>query len=181
MTTPRYMKPCTVSTRRDPSSDLSLKLYGMSLKLPSNLSTRSWSATREKKAGNVKVFKLFSRASEDGFMHNMILYQGALTLQAHKGLLNPEQQTLSKTSQIVTVLASTMTANTTTTIFADNYFTSLEVICYLQSINCRYTSTSTDCLVDNPLLKNIEDMSKKSEPRGSYSYTTSDDGHHGSS
>lgn len=139
-----------------------------------------------KKAGNLRQYvknkphkwgyKLFCRASDDGFVHDMILYQGDSTLEAHGVPLNPEQQTFTKTSQIVTVLASTMTADTTTAIFADNYFTSLEVIRYLQSINCRYTGTARDCRVGNPPLKNSKDMNKKSELRGSCSYTTSDDG-----
>lgn len=36
-------------------------------------------------------FKLFARASEDGFIHDMVLYQGKITLEAHGIPLTPEQ------------------------------------------------------------------------------------------
>ncbi|KAL1276873.1 hypothetical protein QQF64_023546 [Cirrhinus molitorella] len=71
-------------------------------------------------------FKLFTRASEDGFIHDLVLYQGKTTLEAHGVPLTSEQQAMGVTSQIVSILASTMTSSTTTAIFADNYFTSLE-------------------------------------------------------
>lgn len=35
-------------------------------------------------------FKLFARASEDGFIHDMALYQGKTTLEAHSVPLTPE-------------------------------------------------------------------------------------------
>ncbi|KAK4315423.1 hypothetical protein Pmani_013340 [Petrolisthes manimaculis] len=53
-------------------------------------------------------FKLFARTSEDGFIHDMILYQGKTTLQAHGLPLSPEQEAICSTSQIVSVMASTM-------------------------------------------------------------------------
>ena len=70
-------------------------------------------------------FKLLARASEDGFIHDMVLYQGKTMLKAHGVPLMPEQQAMGSTSQIVSVLVSTMTSSTTTTIFAENFFTSL--------------------------------------------------------
>ncbi|KAK3885607.1 hypothetical protein Pcinc_010198 [Petrolisthes cinctipes] len=82
---------------------------------------------------NKMGFKLFSRASEDGFIYDMILYQGLMevTLQAHGIPLSPEQKTLTDTSQVVTVLASIMNSTCTTALFADDYFTSLELVRYL--------------------------------------------------
>ncbi|KAA0196451.1 hypothetical protein HAZT_HAZT000794 [Hyalella azteca] len=50
-------------------------------------------------------FKLFSRASADGFVHDMVHYQGLTTLQGHGVKLTPEQEALSTTSKIVSVLA----------------------------------------------------------------------------
>ena len=107
----------------------------------------------------------------------MILYQGsmALTLQAHGIPLSPEQKTLTDTSQVVTVLASTMNSTCTTAIFADNYFTSLELVRYLRQRNCRYTGTAREARVGNPPLKSIQDMKRKAVGRGEYSYITSDD------
>ena len=83
-------------------------------------------------------FKLFSRASEDGFIHDMILYQGATTLEAHGIPLVPEQGELGITSKIVTTLASTMSTSSTNAIFVDNYFTKIcEVnLCLNAEINC---------------------------------------------
>ncbi|GAA6227529.1 piggyBac transposable element-derived protein 3-like [Lates japonicus] len=104
-------------------------------------------AYKGKTAGNLRQyiknkpdkwgFKLFARASEDGFIHDMVLYQGKTTLEAHDVPLMPEQKVLGATSQIVAVLASTMSSPTTTAIFADNFFTSMELVRYLRDQNCR--------------------------------------------
>lgn len=120
-------------------------------------------------------FKLFSRASEDGFIHDTILYQGKTTLQAHGIPLTPQQEAMGVTSQIVSVLASTMQAPTTSAIFADNYFTSLELVRYLKEKGCRYTGTARENRIGKPPLKPTKDMEKKSVPRGSCEYLTSDD------
>ncbi|KAK1893691.1 PiggyBac transposable element-derived protein 2, partial [Dissostichus eleginoides] len=77
------------------------------------------------------------QASADGFIHDMVLYQGKTTLEAHGVPLTPEQQAMGATSQIVSVLASTMSSPSTTAIFADNFFTSLELVRYLRDQNCR--------------------------------------------
>ena len=121
-------------------------------------------------------FKLFSRASEDGFIHDMILYQGDTTLKAHGAQLTKEQEELGATSQIVTVLASTMSKTTTNAIFADNFFTSLEVVRYLMAQNCRYTGTAKECRIGKPTLTPTSDMAKAEVPRGTFDYLTTDDG-----
>ncbi|KAG7268284.1 hypothetical protein CRUP_036732 [Coryphaenoides rupestris] len=77
------------------------------------------------------------------------------------------------TSQIVSVLASTMSSSTTT---ADNFFTSLEIVWYLKDKNCRYTGTARDNRIGNPPLKSIKEMGKKAVPCGKCDYVTSDDG-----
>uniref|UniRef100_A0A672I0K1 PiggyBac transposable element-derived protein domain-containing protein n=1 Tax=Salarias fasciatus TaxID=181472 RepID=A0A672I0K1_SALFA len=143
-------------------------------------------AYKGKTAGNLRQyiknkpdkwgFKLFARASEDGFIHDMVLYQGKTTLEAHGVPLMPIQKTLGATSQIVSVLVSTMSLSTTTAIFADNFFTSLELVRYLKDKNCRYTGTARDNRIGKPPLKSIKEMEKKAVPRGTYSYVTSDDG-----
>ena len=143
---------------------------------------------KRKTAGNLRQyiplkpdewgFKLFSRASEDGFIHNIILYQGLMevTLKAHGIPLNQEQKTLTDTSQVITVLASTMTSTCTTAIFADKYFTSLELVQYLRAWNCRYTGTAREACIGKPPLKSIPEMNKKGVLQGAYCHMTSDDG-----
>ncbi|XP_036008037.1 piggyBac transposable element-derived protein 3 [Fundulus heteroclitus] len=143
-------------------------------------------AYKGKKAGNLRQyikskpdkwgFKLFARASEDGFIHDIVLYQGKTTLEAHDVPLKPEQEGLGATSQIVSVLASTMTFPTTTAIYADNFFTSLELVRYLRDHNCRFTGTARDNRIGKPPLRTIKDMEKKAVTRGTCDYVTSDDG-----
>ena len=140
----------------------------------------------ENKAGNLRQysntepdkigFKLFARASEDGFIHDIMLYQGKTTLQTHRIPLNIEQEAMDINSQIVSVLASTMSSNDTTVIFADNFFTSMQLVRYLKSKNCRYTGTARDNRMGKPPLKPIENMEKKDVPRGTWDYVTSDEG-----
>ncbi|XP_043226479.1 piggyBac transposable element-derived protein 3-like [Amphibalanus amphitrite] len=121
-------------------------------------------------------FKLFSRASEDGFVHDMVLYQGKTTLQSHGVTMTSAEEAMGVTSQIVAALVSTMNLSSTTVVFADNYFTSLELVRYLQGKGCRYTGTARDNRIGKPPLKSVKDMEKKSVPRGSIDYVTSDDG-----
>ncbi|KAM3864714.1 piggyBac transposable element-derived protein 3-like [Diretmus argenteus] len=142
-------------------------------------------AYKGKTAGNLRQyiknkpdkwgFKLFARASEDGFIHDMVLYQGKTTLEAHGVPLTPEQNAMGATSQIVSVLASTMSSSTTTAILSDNFFTSLEIVRYLKEKNCRYTGTARDNRISQPPLKSIKEMEKKAVPRGIYNHVTSDD------
>ncbi|KAL0195187.1 hypothetical protein M9458_008759, partial [Cirrhinus mrigala] len=83
------------------------------------------------------------------------------------------EQAMGFTSQVVSVLASTMSSSTTTAIFADNYFTNLEIVWYLKDKNCRYTGTARDDKIGKPPLK---DMEKNYVPRDIYDYDTSDAG-----
>ncbi|KAG0726656.1 PiggyBac transposable element-derived protein 2 [Chionoecetes opilio] len=83
---------------------------------------------------------------------------------------------MGSTNQIVSVLASTMSCSTTTAIFADNFFTSLEIVRYLKDQNCRYTGTDRDNRIGKPPLKAIKEMEKKAVPLGTCDYVTSDDG-----
>lgn len=143
-------------------------------------------AYKGKTAGNLRQyiknkpdkwgFKLFARASEDGFVHDMVLYQGKTTLEAHDTPLSPEQKAMGTTSQTVSALASTMAYPTTTAIFADNFFTSLELVRYLKEQNCRYTGTVRDNRIGNPPLRSIKEMEKKAVPRGTCNFVSSDDG-----
>lgn len=143
-------------------------------------------AYKGKTAGNLRQyikskpdkwgFKLFARASQDGFIHDLILYQGQTTLEAHGVPLTPEQEAMGVTSQTVSVLASTMSSSSPRAIFGDNFFTGLDIVRYLKSKNCRYTGTVRDNRTGNAPLRPTKDMMKKDVPRGTCDYTTSDDG-----
>ncbi|KAK1881532.1 PiggyBac transposable element-derived protein 3 [Dissostichus eleginoides] len=102
-------------------------------------------AYKGKTAGNLRQyiqtkpdnwgFKLFSRASDDGFIPTWCYTRGRLRWGPTVKTccpLTPEQQSMRASSQIVSVLASTMSSPTTTAIFADNFFTSLELVRYLR-------------------------------------------------
>jgi len=70
-----------------------------------------------------------------------------------------------------------MSSSTTTAIFADNFFTSLELVWYLKDKNFRYTGTARDNIIGKPPLKSIKEMEKKAVPLGIHDYhVTSDDG-----
>ncbi|KAK9976482.1 hypothetical protein ABG768_021687 [Culter alburnus] len=93
-------------------------------------------------------FKLFARSSEDGFIHDLVLYKGKTMLEAHGVPMN------------------TMSSSTTTANFADNFFSSLEIVCYLKDKNCWYTGTARDNRIGK----------KKAVPHGMHDCVTSDDG-----
>ncbi|KAJ8372579.1 hypothetical protein AAFF_G00281230 [Aldrovandia affinis] len=69
-----------------------------------------------------------------------------------------------------------MSSSTTTAIFADNFFTSLEIVRYLRDKNCRYTGTARDNRIGKPPLKSSKEMEKKAAPRGTCDHVTSEDG-----
>uniref|UniRef100_A0A672GPT1 PiggyBac transposable element-derived protein domain-containing protein n=1 Tax=Salarias fasciatus TaxID=181472 RepID=A0A672GPT1_SALFA len=125
------------------------------------------------------VFRKEPQTPKQSVDEVMVAYKGKTgktTLEAHGVPLMPIQKTLGATSQIVSVLVSTISLSTTTAIFADNFFTSLELVRYLKDKNCRYTGTARDNRIGKPPLKSIKEMEKKAVPRGTYSYVTSDDG-----
>lgn len=97
-------------------------------------------------------FKLFARDSEDGFIHGLVLYHGKTMLEAHGVPMKSEQQAMGVTSQMTSVLASTVSSSTTTAIFADNFFTSLDIVWYLKDKNFRYTGTARDNRIGKPPL-----------------------------
>ncbi|KAG0713763.1 PiggyBac transposable element-derived protein 3 [Chionoecetes opilio] len=81
----------------------------------------------------------------------MVLYQGKTTLEAHGVLLTPKQEAMGSTSKIVSVLASTMSCSTNTAIFADNFFTSLEIVRYLKDMNCRWKDSRVVTLLSTDM------------------------------
>ncbi|RXN33976.1 piggyBac transposable element-derived 3-like protein [Labeo rohita] len=98
---------------------------------------------------------MFARDLEDGFIHDLVLYQSKTTLEAYSVPMMTEQQAMGFSSQIVSVLASTMSYSTTTTIFADKNL-SLDIVRYLKDKNCRYTGTARDDKMGKPPFKSIK-------------------------
>ncbi|XP_030018215.1 piggyBac transposable element-derived protein 3-like isoform X4 [Sphaeramia orbicularis] len=143
-------------------------------------------AYKDKTTGNLRQYiknkldkrgiKLFARASQDGFIHDIVLYQGKTTLEAHDVPITPEQEAMDAPSQIVAALAKTMSTPSISAIFAGNFFTSLELVRYLKDRNCRYTGTASNNRVGMVPLQSIEEMEMKAVPCGTFDYVTSDDG-----
>ena len=165
-----FLNAAFKSQPQTPKQSIDEVMVGYKGKTAGNL--RQYIKTKPDKWG----FKLFSRASEDGFIHDMVMYQGKTTLAAHGIPLSEEQEALGPTSQVVSVLASTMSCSTVNAIFADNYFTSLELVRYLKDQGWRYTGTARDNRIGHPPLKGIKDMEKKSVPRGASDFMSTDDG-----
>ena len=121
-------------------------------------------------------YKLFCRASSDGFIHDLIMYQGATTFPSHPSQLEEDEKKMSLSCQVVSVLARSMTSSGTSGIYADNYFTSLDLVRHLQKKGIRYTGTARDNRIGKPCLKTNEAMGQKSVKRGEVDYCSSDDG-----
>ena len=135
-------------------------------------------AYKVKTAGNMKQFvpnkshqfgfKCLARASDDGFVHDLMLYQGPTTVPGHGIPVQPKQEALGPTNQFVSVLVSTMTS-LPTAIFADNFFSSLDITRYLKEKDIRYTGTCWENRVSNSPLMMKKEM-EKSVPCGTYDY-----------
>ena len=70
-----------------------------------------------------------------------------------------------------------MNCSSQTAIFADNFFTSLEIVRYLEVTHgCRYTGTARDNRIGKPPLTPTSELKKKTVSRGTYDYSTTDDG-----
>ncbi|KAI2665902.1 PiggyBac transposable element-derived protein 1 [Labeo rohita] len=117
---------------------------------------------------------MFARDLEDGFIHDLVLYQSKTTLEAYSVPMMTEQQAMGFSSQIVSVLASTMSYSTTTTIFADKNL-SLDIVRYLKDKNCRYTGTARDDKMGKPPFKSIKVVYMGVEPIFSVYRNCSDD------
>lgn len=120
-------------------------------------------------------FKLFCRASDDGFVHDIILYQGGATFTAHPVSLTQDESCEKLSTKVVLVLAKTITSTTTSSIYADNFFTSLHLANMLRDhYNCRYTGTARENRVGRPPLMSPKIMGNKKTKRGSFDYCSRD-------
>ena len=120
-------------------------------------------------------YKLFSRASFDGIIHDMIMYQGQTTFPSHPLPLEEDEKMMPQGSQVVSVLARSMTSNEMTGIYADNYFTSLNLVRHLKKKNIRYTGTARENRIGKPCLRTNDDLGKASVKRGEVDYCSSSD------
>lgn len=119
-------------------------------------------------------FKLFCRASVDGFIHDILMYQGEATFSTHHTQLSEEENKMKVTMKTVVVLVKTVHEPNKSSIYADNFFTSLELAEYLKTkYNCRYVGTARENRIGYPPLKSVKDMEKKNVPRGELNYCSS--------
>ena len=134
-------------------------------------------------AGNLRQFiankpdrfgyKLFCRASIDGFIHDVLMYQGQTTFSSHHVYLNEEEEDQLLSNKIVIALAKTMKDPANSTIYADNYFTSIQLVEFLKDkYDCRYVGTARPNRIGNPPLMPRKEMEKKTTPRGKHDYVS---------
>lgn len=120
-------------------------------------------------------YKLFCRSSVDGFIHDILMYQGAPTFVSHPTTLSEEESSMNVTTKFVVALVKTIKDPRNSAVYADNYFTSIGLAEYLRSqYGCRYVGTARENRVGFPPLQSVKDMNKKSVPRGTLEYVSSD-------
>ncbi|KAK3892433.1 hypothetical protein Pcinc_003666 [Petrolisthes cinctipes] len=120
-------------------------------------------------------YKLFCRASIDGFIHDILLYQGETTFKNHPTELSQEESDFQVTIKTVIALVKTLKKPKETAIYADNWFTSISLVEYLkEKYGCRYVGTARPNRIGDPPLRAVKDMEKKSVPRGALDYHSTD-------
>ncbi|XP_064088448.1 piggyBac transposable element-derived protein 3-like [Macrobrachium nipponense] len=121
-------------------------------------------------------FKLFCRSSVDGFVHDILMYQGETTFVSHHTMLSEEEKAIvSVTSKFVVAIVNTIKDPRNSAVYADNYFTSIGLAKYLRSqYGCRYVGTARENRVGHPPLTSVKEMNKKATQRGRLDYVSSD-------
>ena len=118
-------------------------------------------------------YKLFCRGSIDGFIHDILMYQGEHTFTSHPTKLADNEQTMLLSSKTVIVLAKTVEDLKNTTIYADNFFSSIPLVEYLrEQYGCRYVGTARENRVENPPITPSRDLNKKQVERGTLDYSS---------
>ncbi|MCL4124286.1 UNVERIFIED_CONTAM: hypothetical protein GTU68_017636 [Idotea baltica] len=136
--------------------------------------TRAGTLRRSIPTGQDKCgFKLFCRASSDGFIHDILMYQGETTFTSHHTMLSQGESQMPFSTKTVLALAKTIN-RPDPTIYADNFFTSIELVEYLKdNLGCRYVGTARDNRVGHAPLISPKELDKKTTPRGKYDYCSS--------
>ena len=120
-------------------------------------------------------FKLFCRSSVDGFIHDILMYQGESTFECHHMQLAAEEKDLCVTSKTVLVLVRTVKNPRLSAVYADNYFTSIGLAEYLrEQYGCRYVGTARENRVGHPPIESVKAMDKKAVPKGKLHYVSSE-------
>lgn len=120
-------------------------------------------------------FKLFCRASVDGFIHDILMYQGETTFSSHNVKLSEQESKFLVSTKTVIALAKSLKSPTSSTIVADNYFTSINLVKYLRDkYGIRYVGTARVNRIGNPPLMAPKTMEKKSVARGTLEYCSAD-------
>lgn len=103
------------------------------------------------------------------------MFTGETTFSSHPVELTEEESEFILSSKVVVVLAKTLKNPSESTIYADNYFTSIELVEYLRKkMGCRYVGTARENRIGNPPLMPTKDMDKKTVPRGKYDFASTD-------
>lgn len=119
--------------------------------------------------------KLFCRSSEDGFIHDIVMYQGENTFSCHHTKLSAKESEMMINSKAAIALVKTLKNPANNVIYSNDYFTSIELVEYLRhEYRCRYTGTAKTQKIGNPPLRSNTEMEKTSVPRGSYDFTSSE-------
>lgn len=120
-------------------------------------------------------FKFFARASSDGFVHDLLPYQGAPTFESHDVVLNDQEKEMNLSSKVVISLVKSMKKPSGSIIYGDNYFTSYKLVKYLRDeYDCMYTGTARENRIANPGLRDSTEMNKKAVKRGEMDFKSSD-------
>lgn len=118
-------------------------------------------------------YKFFCRASDDGFIHDILMYQGATTFPNHSTKLSEDESNMLQSSKVVIALLKTVQDPKITTVYADNFFSSITLVEYLSSrYSCRYVGTARTTRVGDPPLQPAPEMKKKAVPRGTLEYAS---------
>ena len=103
----------------------------------------------------------------------MLMYQGATTFSSHPTKLTEEESKMLVSSKVVIALLKSMNDPKNTTVYADNFFSSIGLAEYLrEEYSCRFVGTAKVTRVGNPPLQTREEMKKKNVPRGTLDYAS---------
>ena len=81
----------------------------------------------------------------------MLMYQGATTFANHGTKLTEDESNMLHSSKVVIALLKTVQDPKITTVYADNFFSSIALAEYLSSqYSCRYVGTARTTRVGDP-------------------------------
>jgi hypothetical protein len=118
-------------------------------------------------------FKLFALASSSGIVHDFFPYAGATTFD--KMTFTPEEETMGVGAKIVICFAKVIDQPEKTTLYFDNYFTSLTLLSHLKKkYNILASGTIRSNRTGDCPLKSDKDIKK--EGRGAFDFKLSSTG-----